>query len=204
MEDVLLQKWVQKLSLQDQSLLVSSLRGYDAETMVDINSNTISFNLKDITKMLRYVIVNTGNNKVYATDKILPVEDFAKLLGYYGIIFSNHWYDHIYGTIKIIAKNHPDNYISYYYKNVIEYISKKIPILPNYVYRLEREKYELKIKIDKLTIWIDSNSSDVTDDQKEQLHHMTSYYNIVSNRLHKYYVVNNLPVDGTSLAINKY
>lgn len=167
--------WVVDLDLKSQSSLLPVLRGCDMEHP----------ELKKITKMLRYII---GKNFVketkYSDDVILQAKDTARIIIDVGQRESMHWYEHIRYAIDTIQGKHPDSYVRYYWRLVVDEMNL-LPKKEPHVYRMEKEYIDLKDKTDKLSNFINQGSDKVTEDQKEQLNHMKSYLIVLSKRLHQ-------------------
>ena len=172
----ILNDWVVNLDLKHQAKLLPVLRGCDTE----------HDKLKDITKMLRWLIGKNFVKKTnYSNDKLLTIEATAHWLVYYGNIENKHWCDHIVLAIDVIREHHPDTYVRHYWSCVYGIMSTFVK-LPDFVFRLIKEKNDLDDKIDKLTKWMDNNYNDVSNDQREQLLIMQRYSSLVENRLIKY------------------
>lgn len=181
----ILHDWVVNLELKHQAKLLPVLRGCDTEHK----------KLKPITKMLRWLIGKNFVKKTsYSDDKLLCAKEAARCLTYYGNIESKHWLDHIITAIKTIMEHHPDTYVKHYWTSVFNSMDMFIT-LPDFVYRLLKERYDLDDKIYKLGEWADKDYNDVTSDQKEQLLIMRRYVTIVDNRIRAYCEDNSLEYD---------
>ena len=142
--------------------------------------------------MLRWLIgKNFVKNTNYSDNKLLPIETVAHYVVYYGNVENKHWYDHIMLAIKTIIDHHPDTYVKHYWSNVYGIITTFIK-LPDFVYRLLKERNDLNDKITNLTKWIDNNYDATTNDQREQLLLMQRYSELVNNRISKYCEDNHL------------
>lgn len=121
-----LQPWVEKLSWKEQTGLISAVRGID-----DTEANGYD-DLKKITKMLRYLILNNADNKTeFMTDKIMEADYLKSVLNIEASYVKNskytegHWYAHILLAIKIIMNKHPNPYTKKYWAGIYDKLEVK-------------------------------------------------------------------------------
>lgn len=114
-----LQPWVEKLSWKEQTGLISAIRGVD-----DTDANGYE-DLKKITKMLRYLILNNADNSTqFMTDQIMEADFLKSVLNIEASYVKNskyaegHWYSHILMAIKIIMHKHPNPYTKKYWYDI--------------------------------------------------------------------------------------
>ena len=116
MSNQVLQDWVLKLGYYDQAKLLAALRGMDCK---EGNEKT-----KHAVKLFRYLIGNKPDLMVknnYATEDVLNPKKLALMIED-GKKYSEHWYEHFLEAIKIVSEKHPNCFVRYYWKQVIESI----------------------------------------------------------------------------------
>jgi hypothetical protein len=116
---VILQDWVCDLDLVVQSSLISVIRGTDM-------NNGMCDESKNITKMLRYIIVNDAKKKnSYMSDYVI---NQSKVIGFLVKSYpdNKHWVDHVVGVAFHIKRNHPDKYVCEYWGNVAHIYNNRI------------------------------------------------------------------------------
>ena len=104
----LMQSWVRKLDLKKQSSLIAALRGNDAD-------NGTCVKCKEVTRMLRYLIVNNiGKRSSYMSDAVMNRNNVVKLLtNKYPT--NRHWVKHVIDASYIIGNGHPSSYVRDYW-----------------------------------------------------------------------------------------
>ncbi len=112
---VVLLDWVQELSLKQQSVLLSSLRGPD---------NFYYPKLKEVTKWIRSILqINADFEKDYMRCKKLPLpNELEKEIEFCTVHYSNH----LLNTLEIIGYKHPDERVSTPAKNYYFYFVDKV------------------------------------------------------------------------------
>jgi len=148
--------WVLNLSLKDQSMLMTVIRGTDSE----------NFECKKVTKMLRNIIVKTYTTKTkFSTETVYPDTDITNILALH-MYTEPHWYSHIVKAIKIIIKSYPDVYAVAYWNKVISQVEELSPISINAKKLLERKALLTRVRRDikvGLQLELLPNSDEVSD-----------------------------------------
>lgn len=152
LKQTLIQDWVLELDPYSQSTLLSILRGIDTEDT----------DLKQVTKMLRHLIVNNLNSSnKYATNNIVDIDTVliptilqSTLLG------SKHFYDHLLAAILIITHRHPNAYTKLYWNSVLTKLNS-IVMPPKLLLDACTEYNELSAKIKSLKDYIETTSVSV-------------------------------------------
>lgn len=124
-----LQEWVtNQCSWKEQTGLISAIRGMDSDTMDGIPLYVVE-EAKNITKMIRYLVLNNADNKTgFMSNKIVSSTTIVKTLSYdvCGDVLSKHWVGHILMAFKTISLKHPNIYTKKYYKDVLDEIATHI------------------------------------------------------------------------------
>ena len=118
-QNIVMQDWVTKLSLKEQSSLISVLRGNDS------NNGTCTES-KNITKMLRYIISkDAGKKSSYMSNYVVRQ---SKVIGFLFKSYKDnkHWVEHVVSAAFHIKRNHPDNYVREYWGNIAVTTSSRI------------------------------------------------------------------------------
>jgi len=118
-QNIVIQDWVTKLNLKEQSSLISVLRGSDS------NNGTCTES-KNITKMLRFIISkDAGKKSSYMSDYVVRQ---SKVIGFLFKSYKDnkHWVDHVISAAFHIKRNHPDSYVREYWGNVAITASNRI------------------------------------------------------------------------------
>ena len=132
----LTKKWVRGLDLKDQSTLVTILRGDDSYNGGNIKS-------KNITKMLRYLVVNNiGKKNSYMSDAVMTsgyiMTHLLKSREY-----NMHWVEHVIAAAFVIKNKHPNNYTGAFWGHIAD----------GYIYRVKAyKKKQEKIEAERKRI----------------------------------------------------
>lgn len=139
-----LQEWVARLSLIQQSNLISVTRGTDIK-------NGECGKSKNITRMLRYIIVvDAGKKNTYMSDTVISRSQIIKHLSR-SIPTNIHWVEHIASAAYVIGNEHYDPYIREYWLGLAGVIRFKLrKHIEDEKARVKKEKY-IKSIIDKYT-----------------------------------------------------
>ena len=118
-ERYLLQDWVEDLDLTLQGKLVPVLRESDEDS-------GRCMECMSITKMLRYLIVNSiGNEGEYTSNNVKMRNNVIAILKRK---YNNnrHWVEHIVDAAYVIGKNHSDGYVREYWISVARSVREHI------------------------------------------------------------------------------
>ena len=113
----MLQDWVLELDNHLQSALVSALRGNDNEDMIS----------KDITRMLRYLVVRRDlpEGSTYMSSNVVHQSKVVKHL-METVLTNEHWVSHITHAVWVISKFHDNEYTRAYWGTVLGAYRSKI------------------------------------------------------------------------------
>jgi len=131
----LLQDWVLDLPGKYQASLVASLRGND-------NYNGSCKECKDVTKMLRYLIVNNiGKKNSYMSNHVMHMH---KVIDYLIKMYptNKHWVEHVLSAGYQVSRNHPNSYVRSYWGGIVAASNTRIDKWKKKEkQRIETEKY---------------------------------------------------------------
>ena len=129
-DNIVLKDWVLVLTLKQQCGLRASIRGTDK----DNGTCKIS---KNITKMLRYLILKNADKKQsFMTEDVIKAHNITDFLAK-EYPYNKHWVEHILTTSFNIKQNHPNNYVRAYWGEIALSLTFKIK-----EYKKEHKKQE--------------------------------------------------------------
>lgn len=121
-----LQDWVVSTKFKEQTGLISAIRGFDG--LIDEDTANRA---KALTKMIRHVVLkNADDTTEFMSKEILDMNEIREIIelfkrGEIGGAYGTHWADHIIMAIRIISKNHYNEYVKYFYREILKVPKKE-------------------------------------------------------------------------------